>query len=72
MDIYTKPDSVIIFLDENGYDLERENAKKEGLIKDNEYIVEYIDVCNWTSYVRLKGFKNYYNTVMFKRNNNVY
>ncbi len=66
MDIYTKPGNIVIFLDKNGYDSERENAKKEGLIKDNEYVVEYIDVGNWTSYVRLKGFKNYYNTVMFK------
>lgn len=58
--------SVVRFINDNGYDHEPELARKAGLIEGESYIVESLNVGRSSSTVKLKGFKNNFNTVMFE------
>jgi len=54
------------YLDENGYDYQREKARKLGLVKDNIYELINADVGSSSSTIDLKGFeKHRFNSVMF-------
>lgn len=66
MNIYAPPGSEVRYLDKNGYDIQRENAKKAGLVKGEIYIVSDIEVGRSSSVVFLEGFKDGFNTVMFR------
>lgn len=65
MNIYAKHGDKVIYLDENGHDYEREDAR-ELFRKGSTLTIERVDVGGWTSRVYFievpdKGF----NTVMF-------
>lgn len=49
----------------NGHDYDREDADKE-LETDKSYLVEEINIGGWDSDVKLVGFDQNYNTVMFE------
>jgi hypothetical protein len=64
MDIYSPPGTEVVFLNKNGYALEREYASKV-FVPGKVYIVESIDVGNWSSTVKFVGVEGEFNTVMF-------
>ena len=65
MDIYSPAGTVVYFLDENGYDSERERAR-EHLVKGQVLTVSEIDVGVWSSSVEFEELPGkWFNTVMF-------
>lgn len=64
MDIYSEPGTKVVYLGINGYDGDRAIADKL-LKKDTVYEVEFIEVGNSHSYVKLVGIPDDFNTVMF-------
>ena len=65
MDIYSPAGTVVYFLDENGYDSEREHAR-EHLVKGQVLTVSEIDVGGWSSSVEFEELPGkWFNTVMF-------
>ena len=66
MDIYAKAGTKVRFLNANGFDAERQNARKY-LLTDQTYTVDSIKVGSFVSYVRLKEYpQTMFNTVMFE------
>lgn len=65
MRLDTKPGEKVRFLNQNGYDYERTIAA-ELLDTETEYEVEFVDVGDFRSSVKLKGFRIFFNTVMFE------
>ncbi len=66
MCIHSPPGTAVVFLDDNGYDAEREEAAKI-LTKGQRYEVRDVDVDSWYSNVILEGVPGSFNTVMFGR-----
>lgn len=65
MDIYSEEGTKVRYLNQNGYDYEREEANKE-LVEGEVYTVKYTIVGSWYSTVVLKEFPDKeFNTVMF-------
>ena len=74
MNLLSRKGDKVIFLDENGYDIQLENAKKCGLIKGEAYTINDVSIGSFKSEVNLVEFPNaWFNTVMFdnKKNNDV-
>lgn len=66
MSIYAPEGTKVKFMNENGFDREKEYANKI-LDKNQIYTVDRVEVGGWVSYVYLKEFPNEaFNTVMFK------
>lgn len=65
-DINSKPGDIVIFLEKNGYAIQVKNAIEDGLVKGVEYVISDINVEAWNTTLYLEGFKNGYNSVMFK------
>ena len=66
MDIYSKPNTKVFFLDENGYDYDRETAQKY-MKKGDFFTVKHIEVGNWSSTVFFNEIPDQgFNTVMFE------
>ena len=67
MDLKTKIGSKVKYLDENGYDRDREWAQHMGLKKGEVYTVRFVDIGSWSSSVWLDEIEGAsFNTVMFK------
>lgn len=64
MDIYSRSGTIVRFLNQNGYEHERDTAAIS-LTEGVDYEVEHIDVGNWSSRVKLVGIDGWWNTVMF-------
>ena len=65
LSIYAKSETKVKFINDNGYDFEREEANQI-LGTDKIYTVKHINVGGWISYVHLKEIPNKsFNTVMF-------
>lgn len=66
MDIYCNPGTKVRYLDENGYDGDREYARKF-MQKDQTFTVEYVNVGNWSSLVAFRELPGKeFNTAMFE------
>lgn len=65
MYIYAEPGSKVRYLNQNGYDTDRELANKI-LNTEQIYEVEYVKVGSWYSTVKLKYIEPMFNTVMFE------
>lgn len=66
MNLLSKKGEKVIFLDENGYDTQREYAKKRGLVKEETYTVNNTRIGRFDSTVNLVEFPDdWFNTVMF-------
>lgn len=67
MNIYSKHGSNVKYLDENGYRLDREYARKCGLVKGQVYTVEYTWIGQSSTMVGLVEFPEHeFNSVMFE------
>lgn len=65
MDIYCRPGTTVYFLNENGYDSQREEAA-EIFTQGQALTVKRIDVGNWSSSVEFEELPGkWFNTVMF-------
>jgi hypothetical protein len=65
MDIYSPSGTTVYFLDENGYDSDREMARKH-FTKGQALTVKDVDVGSWSSTVTFKELPGkWFNTVMF-------
>ncbi len=65
MNIYAKPGDKVVFLDENGHDWQREEARKL-MKKYRVYTVDHTDVGGFHTDVYLKEFPDeFFNAVMF-------
>ena len=66
MNIYSKAGSKVIYLDENGYDSQRDHCNSLGLIRGKEYTVKYTVIHSYCSEVCLVEYPEFeFNTVMF-------
>lgn len=65
MDIYSTPGTVVYFLDENGYDGDREYARKY-MQKGQKLTVKYVNVGGWCTDVEFEEIPGkWFNSVMF-------
>ena len=63
---FAGPGDKVMFLNEHGYDAQREQAAK--IFEVGQVLtVESVDIGSYSSTYRFKGHKNSYNTVMFER-----
>ena len=53
------------FLNKHGGDSQRKSALNVGLEKNKEYELEKAKVGRFCSYIKLKGFEKWFNSVMF-------
>lgn len=65
MNIYAEYGHCVVYLDENGYDIEREYARKAGLVRGEIYQVAYTDVYSSSTDVCIIGYTGLFNSVMF-------
>ena len=66
MNIYSPRGTVVTYTDTNGYDCQREQAKKAGFVKGQNYTVVYTDVGNSSTSVVFQEIKGSWNSVMFE------
>lgn len=65
MSIHSKTGTKVRYLDYNGTDYDREQAKASGLVKGEIYTVMFTEVGSWSSEVILEEVPGGHNTVMF-------
>jgi hypothetical protein len=58
--------TIVTYLDENGYDCERERAREAGFVKGGTYTVVSTDVGNCSTSVKFYEIKGSWNSVMFE------
>lgn len=66
MNIYAEYGHRVVYLDANGYSIEREYARKAGLVRGGIYQVAYTDVYSSSTDVCLIGYNGLFNSVMFE------
>lgn len=65
MDIYAKPGTLVTFTALGGHKSQKREAKK--ILKlGADYIVERIEIHDWSSSVWLEGFDHAFNTTLFE------
>jgi len=68
MDIYSEKGTKIIFTASGGWDYDKTNAEKRGLILGEKYTVEKTKIGTWFSFVELEEFPNLeFNTMLFDK-----
>lgn len=65
IDINVEPGTKVVFNDLGGYDTDRQHAKESGLRTGMIYVMDYIDVGNWSSRIKLRGENGMFNSCMF-------
>ena len=65
-DPFAMPGEKVMFLNENGYDHQRQQASR--IFEVGQVLtVEEVNIGSFISTYKFKNHKNYYNTVMFER-----
>lgn len=65
MNIYSPRGTTVVYLDENGYPFERENARKAGFVKGEKYTVQQTNVYSSSTTVYFDEIVGGWNSVMF-------
>ena len=66
MNIYAKNGDKVVYLDDNGYEGDRNCARDKGFVKGQVYVVKYTDVGNSCTYVTFHDMVGSHNSVMFE------
>lgn len=66
MNIYAKNGDKVVYLDDHGYEVDREYARKNGFVKGQLYTVAYTNVSGSYTSVRFQGMEGTHNSVMFE------
>ena len=66
MNIYAKNGDKVVYLDENGYEGDRNYARDKGFVKGQVYVVKYTDVGSSCTYVTFHDMVGSHNSVMFE------
>lgn len=66
MNIYAENGDKVVYLDENGYEGDRNYARKNGFVKGQVYTVAYANVGSSYTSVRFQGMEGTHNSVMFE------